>query len=98
VRRAKHFAQPSEVPGILSYAAEWLLDNFYIVQQAVRQIREDMPTGCYRRLPKLESTPLEGYPRVYPATAKSCWHPRPPTAVTRRSTSCSSKAKRVFLC
>src|SRR5512136_2799098 len=26
-----------------SYASEWLLDNYYIVQQAVRQIRQDMP-------------------------------------------------------
>jgi cyclic beta-1,2-glucan synthetase len=49
----------------LSYAAEWLLDNFYIVQQSLRQIREDMPTGFYRQLPKLAVAPLENFPRIF---------------------------------
>jgi cyclic beta-1,2-glucan synthetase len=49
----------------LSYAAEWMLDNFYLVQQSLRQIREDMPPGFYRQLPKLAAGPLEGYPRIY---------------------------------
>jgi cyclic beta-1,2-glucan synthetase len=48
-----------------SSAAEWLLDNFYIVQQAVRQIREDLPSKYYRELPKLVDGELSGYPRVY---------------------------------
>jgi cyclic beta-1,2-glucan glucanotransferase len=48
-----------------SYAAEWLLDNYYIVQQALRLIREDMPEGYYRQLPKLATSALRGYPRVY---------------------------------
>jgi cyclic beta-1,2-glucan synthetase len=55
----------SEAQGLLSYEAEWLLDNFYVVQQTVRQIRESMPKGYYRRLPKLESSPMAGYPRVF---------------------------------
>src|SRR5687768_14035462 len=41
---------PEEAP--LSYAAEWLLDNFFLIQQAIRQAREDMPTGYYQQLPK----------------------------------------------
>ncbi len=49
----------------LSPAAEWMLDNFYMVQQSLRQIREDMPPGFYRQLPKLAAGPLEGYPRIY---------------------------------
>ncbi|HUV89165.1 MAG TPA: hypothetical protein VMY80_05905, partial [Anaerolineae bacterium] len=60
----EHFARVSEAQGLLSYEAEWLLDNFYVVQQTVRQIRESMPKGYYRRLPKLESSHLAGYPRV----------------------------------
>ncbi|HEX9118308.1 MAG TPA: hypothetical protein VGA61_19745, partial [Anaerolineae bacterium] len=50
---------------VLSHAAEWLLDNFYLAQQSVREIREDMPRGFYRRLPKLVGGPLQGYPRIY---------------------------------
>ncbi len=44
----------------LSHAAEWLLDNYYLAQQSLRQIREDMPRGFYRQLPKLAAGPLPG--------------------------------------
>ena len=50
----------------LSFAGEWLLDNFYIVQQALRQVREDMPEGFYRQLPKVQTHSLESHPpRIY---------------------------------
>ncbi len=45
-------------------AAEWFVDNFYIVEDVLREIREDLPPGFYRQLPKLVEGPLEGYPRV----------------------------------
>ncbi|MBL7066162.1 MAG: hypothetical protein ISS49_18450, partial [Anaerolineae bacterium] len=64
----RRFAEASEVQLALSYAAEWLLDNFYTVRQALRQVREDMPPGYYRRLPKLATSPLGGYPRIYAIT------------------------------
>ena len=40
----QHFAGASERHGALSYAGEWLLDNYYVVQQAIRQIHQDMPS------------------------------------------------------
>src|SRR5579862_8386759 len=46
-------------------AAEWLVDNFYIVEEQLREIRDDLPAGFYRKLPKLASGHLEGYPRVF---------------------------------
>jgi cyclic beta-1,2-glucan synthetase len=61
----QYFVQASDVQLAVSYAAEWLLDNFYVVEQALRQIREHMPASYYRQLPKLAESPLEGYPRVY---------------------------------
>lgn len=45
-------------------AAEWLLDNFHIVEAQLRQIRDDLPPGYYRHLPKLAEGFLAGYPRV----------------------------------
>ena len=48
-----------------SYAAEWLLDNFFVVQQAIRQVREDMPPGYYRQLPKLANPAWANIPRNY---------------------------------
>ncbi len=46
-------------------AAEWLLDNFYVVDEQLREIRDDMPAGYYKELPKLAEEPFAGYPRVY---------------------------------
>ena len=46
-------------------AAEWLLDNFHVVEDQLRDIREHLPAGYYRLLPKLADGPLRGYPRVY---------------------------------
>jgi len=46
-------------------AAEWLLDNYHLVEEQIREIRDDLPPGYYRQLPKLASGPLAGYPRVF---------------------------------
>ena len=46
-------------------AAEWLVDNFYIVEEQLREIRDDLPVGFYKKLPKLASGHLQGYPRVF---------------------------------
>src|SRR5580692_8194379 len=46
-------------------AAEWFVDNFYIVEEQLREIRDDLPAGFYRKLPKLASGHLEGFPRVF---------------------------------
>ncbi len=45
-------------------AAEWLVDNFAIVDEQVREIRDDLPPDYYRELPKLAGGHLDGYPRV----------------------------------
>jgi len=46
-------------------AAEWLLDNFHLVEDQLQQIREGVPRRYYASLPKLAGAPLEGLPRVY---------------------------------
>ena len=46
-------------------AAEWLVDNYHIVDEQLREIHNDLPSGYYRELPKLADGPLQGYPRVY---------------------------------
>ncbi|HEY5486819.1 MAG TPA: hypothetical protein VIK06_04160, partial [Candidatus Limnocylindrales bacterium] len=45
-------------------AADWLLDNFHIVDEQLREIRDDLPPDYYRELPKLAAGHLAGYPRV----------------------------------
>ena len=46
-------------------AAEWLIDNYHLVEKQVREIRADLPPGYYRQLPKLADGPFAGYPRVF---------------------------------
>jgi cyclic beta-1,2-glucan synthetase len=46
-------------------AAEWLVDNYYVVDEHIRAVRRDLPVGFYKQLPKLSNGPLRGYPRVY---------------------------------
>ncbi|MGH7504136.1 MAG: GH36-type glycosyl hydrolase domain-containing protein, partial [Longimicrobiales bacterium] len=46
-------------------AGEWLLDNYHVVEEHLREVHESLPRGYYRELPELAGGPLAGYPRVY---------------------------------
>lgn len=46
-------------------AAEWLLDNFYIIEQQVKDVRQNISKKYYNQLPTLKEGQLQGYPRVY---------------------------------
>lgn len=50
---------------VLTAGAEWLLDNYHIVDEQVREIRRDLPKNYYRSLPKLVDSEWRGFPRVY---------------------------------
>jgi cyclic beta-1,2-glucan synthetase len=50
---------------VIMPAAEWLVDNFHVVDEQIREIHDDLPRGYYRQLPKLAEGPLDGYPRVF---------------------------------
>src|SRR6185295_3166209 len=62
---AHHTLSEDTRPREVTPAAEWLLDNFHIVVDQIREIRQDLPRGYYDELPKLASGPLAGQPRVY---------------------------------
>lgn len=49
----------------ISPAAEWLFDNFHLIEDQLREIREGLPARYYRSLPVLQDAPLAGLPRVY---------------------------------
>ena len=50
---------------VISPAAEWLFDNFHLIESQLREIREGLPPRYYRRLPVLQDEPLRGLPRIY---------------------------------
>jgi cyclic beta-1,2-glucan synthetase len=46
-------------------AAEWLIDNYHLIEEQVQQTHADLPAGFYRQLPKLAEGPLAGHPRIF---------------------------------
>jgi cyclic beta-1,2-glucan synthetase len=58
-------SERTDTQGDLGSAGEWLLDNYYVVQEHIREIRQTLPKGYYRELPELAEGHLAGYPRIY---------------------------------
>ncbi len=46
-------------------AAEWLLDNFYLIEEQIQMARRHLPKGYSRELPRLLDGPNAELPRVY---------------------------------
>ena len=46
-------------------AGEWLLDNFYLIEEQIRTGKRHLPKGYSRGLPRLQKGPSAGLPRVY---------------------------------
>jgi len=46
-------------------AGEWLLDNFYLIEEQIQMARRHLPKGYSRELPRLLNSPSAGLPRVY---------------------------------
>ncbi|HEV8241785.1 MAG TPA: glucoamylase family protein [Thermoanaerobaculia bacterium] len=46
-------------------AAEWILDNYHLIAAEIHDVRQNLPRGYYRELPKLASRELAGTARVY---------------------------------
>jgi len=46
-------------------AAEWLLDNLYLVEKEYKSIKYNMPQTYYKDLPVIYKGVMKGYPRVY---------------------------------
>ncbi len=49
-------------------AAEWLLDNFHVVDDQLRELERGLTPRYCRSLPALMDGPLAGYPRAYGVT------------------------------
>src|SRR4030095_2621609 len=51
--------------GSITPAAEWFADNFHVVDEGLRDVRNDLPEGFYRQLPKLAGGAFAAHPRVF---------------------------------
>ena len=55
-------------------AGEWLLDNFYLVEEQIRTARRHLPKGYSRELPRLAVGASAGLPRVYDIALETIAH------------------------
>ncbi|MET0807796.1 MAG: cyclic beta 1-2 glucan synthetase, partial [Pseudoxanthomonas sp.] len=55
-------------------AGEWLLDNYYLIEEQVRTARRHLPKGYSRELPSLNRGPSAGLPRVYDLAMEAIAH------------------------
>ncbi len=55
-------------------AAEWLLDNFYLIEEQVRTAKRHLPRDYSRELPRLAHGPSQGMPRVYDIALETIAH------------------------
>ncbi|WP_152566410.1 glycoside hydrolase family 94 protein [Lysobacter antibioticus] len=55
-------------------AGEWLLDNYYLIEEQIRTARRHLPKGYSRELPTLSLGPSAGLPRVYDLAMEAIAH------------------------
>jgi hypothetical protein len=55
-------------------ASEWLLDNFYLIEEQIRTAKRHLPRNYSRELPRLAQGPSAGFPRVYDIALQTISH------------------------
>ena len=55
-------------------AGEWLLDNFYLIEEQIRTAKRHLPEGYSRELPRLAQGVSAGHPRVYDIALETIAH------------------------
>ncbi len=55
-------------------AGDWLLDNFYLIEEQIRTARQHLPKEYSRGLPHLAQGPSRGLPRVYDLALEAISH------------------------
>ena len=73
-RVRRELAEASRLEQTISPSAEWILDNAYIVQGQINDVRTNLPKPFYHELPVLVSDPMRGDPRVYALASELIGH------------------------
>ncbi|MEO8001054.1 MAG: glucoamylase family protein [Arenimonas sp.] len=55
-------------------AGEWLLDNFYLIEEQIRIAKQHLPNAYSRELPRLAKGPSQNLPRVYDLALEAISH------------------------
>jgi len=81
-RLKDNFKYITEVYNILNYhlklgitihpAGEWLLDNYYIIEETVRNIENDLKEDKYINFVGIENGGYKGFARIYELARANC--------------------------
>ncbi len=58
-------ARAADEKQVLPPGSEWILDNYHVIEEHLREIKKDLPRGYYKLLPQLRDGPYAARPRVY---------------------------------
>src|SRR5258705_8477255 len=67
-------ARSAEAHRRVTPAGEWLLDNFYLIEEEIRTAKRHLPKGYSRELPRLAQGPSAKLPRVYDLAFEAISH------------------------
>lgn len=56
-----HFDKGAKAQSAIPSTADWLLDNFHVLEQTIRVVKHDLSSAYYARLPKTQ----DGWARIY---------------------------------
>ena len=63
----RELAQAARTTGGSAPAGEWLLDNYYLIEQQLLLVHDDLPDGYGQELPRLTEGVYRDFPRLYEA-------------------------------
>ncbi len=58
----------------MTHASEWLLDNFYLIEEQIRTAKRHLPKNYSKELPRLLRGSTQGRPRVYDIALETIAH------------------------
>ncbi len=61
----KDVAEAEHIEQTVTVSAEWLLDNMYLIEGSIEDVRMHLPKRFYQELPVITEGPLTGLPRIY---------------------------------
>ncbi len=61
----RQLAKAAQKDKEITPAGEWIIDNYYIMQEQFQTIGEDLPFEYYIKLPRIRDGVYKGFPRVY---------------------------------
>jgi len=67
-------AEASHLEQTITTSAEWIMDNAFIINSHITDVRKNLPKRFYRELPIMAGGPLSGHPRIYGVARELALH------------------------